>query len=80
MSADNKPFFHIDKTNLTDIYSVTLGYNGDKYMCTGVGNGFAEFRRVRMAKSKIDGVRLPERISLSFFGSSVTKKSKTKKP
>jgi len=59
----------IDANNLSDIYSLTLGYNGDKYMCTTVGNGFAEFRRVRMPKSKIDGVRLPERITLTFLAS-----------
>jgi len=71
-----KPVLNIDPSNLSDLYSVTLGYNGDKYMLTTVGNGFAEFRRVRMPKSKIDGVRLPERISISFFGSRVPKPNK----
>lgn len=76
---DKKPILNIDPSNLSDLYSITLGYNVDKYMCTLVGNGTAEFRRVRMPKSKIDGVRLPERISISFFGSRATKVAHKKK-
>jgi len=76
---DKKPVFNIDPSNLSDLYSVTLGYYGDKYMCTTVGNGFAEFRRVRTPKSKIDGVRLPERISLTFYGSRANKPTPKKK-
>lgn len=64
----------ITPNNLSDIYTLTIGYHGDKYMCTSVGKDFAEFRRVRRGKSKIDNIRLPERITISLFGSSSSKK------
>lgn len=78
MKQGDKPKidFTISNSNLSDIYQLQLGYHGDKYMCVGVGRGMAEFRRVRLPKSKIDGVRLPERITLSFFGSNATKKKR----
>ena len=72
---------HIDSTNLGSIYQLTIGYNWDKYMCTTVGSdGLAEFRRVRRPKSKIDGVRLPERITISFFGNFMPKPTKSITP
>ena len=73
MSTEHPKGLKIDSTNLRDMYSFTLGHNGDKYMCTAIGDGVAEFRRVRVAKSKIDGVRLPERISIQFFGTLIGK-------
>ena len=57
----------ITPQNLSDIYTLTIGYHSDQYMCTSVGRGCAEFRRVRLGKSKIDNTRLPERITISLF-------------
>lgn len=67
-----------------DIYEIRLGNYQDKYMVTHtylVSNGKinAGLRRVRKPKTKIDGVRLPETISITFFASPTTnpiKKSK----
>jgi len=59
--------------NLRDIYEIKLGNYKDKYMVTVVNfvptSGInATLRRVRTPKSKIDGVRLPNEISITFFG------------
>jgi len=60
--------------NLREIYEIRLGNYQDKYMVTEVmliktDKPNATLRRVRRPKSKIDGVRLPETISITFFGS-----------
>lgn len=57
-----------------EIYAVTLGYYSDKYLITIDVNGILfELKRVRRAKTKIDSVRLPERISISLYGKSIYK-------
>lgn len=71
----NKKATNID---IGEIYQITLGSHSDKYLVTGNFNGVKELRRVQLPKTKIDAVRLPERISISYFGQSVaTKKNKT---
>lgn len=63
-----------------EIYSIALGKYSDKYLVTGDWYGTFELRRVRLPKTKIDAIRLPERIAISYFGQSVAKqKSKRKK-
>lgn len=54
--------------NLSEIYIITLGKYSDKYMVTGNVNNTKELRRVRTPKSKIDSIRLPERISIQYLG------------
>lgn len=60
------------------LYNITLGRYQDKYLVTGDYNGQFELRRVRMPKTKIDGVRLPERISIAYYGSPVGNKKAKK--
>lgn len=64
-----------------ELYTITLGKYSDKYMVTTATTiGMTQLRRIRTPKTKIDAVRLPEHISIVFFGSQVAqgpiKKSK----
>ena len=55
------------------LYEITLGTHSDKYMVVGHDNkGSAHLRRVRTPKSKIDAVRLPNIISITYLGSMAT--------
>lgn len=51
--------------NTGSVYTISLGRNSDKYLCTGSVGGVVIFRRVRLPKSKIDSLRLPETITIS---------------
>ncbi len=53
------------------LYTITLGKYSDKYLVTANWNGAKELRRVRLPKTKIDAIRLPERISITYYGSSI---------
>lgn len=53
--------------NVGEIYHITLGRYSDKYLVTGNFYGSSELRRVRTPKTKIDAVRLPERISIQVL-------------
>lgn len=66
--------------NLREIYTISLGKYSDQYLVTGVDNlnNARILRRVRTPKTKIDAVRLPEYISIWYFGQQVPPK-KTKK-
>lgn len=55
-------------------YIITLGKYRDKYLVTGNHYGVFELRRVRLPKSKIDAVRLPERLSIQYYSSSAEQK------
>lgn len=63
--------------NPSEIYIITLGKYSDKYMVTSSWKGHIELRRVRVPQTKIDGVRLPERISIRYFGTPAIKKKIT---
>jgi len=58
---------------LGSIYTITLGKNADKYMCVGTSPSkeSARFKRVRLPKTKIDAVRLPEIITITLFGNTM---------
>lgn len=65
--------------NISEIYTITLGKYSDKYLVTGKWyGGDIELRRVRMPQTKIDAVRLPERISIRYFGTPATDKKRKK--
>ncbi len=62
--------------NIRELYEIRLGNYKDKYMVTHIffmpnGKHSADLRRVQRPKTKIDGVRLPETISITFFGSPI---------
>lgn len=61
------------------IYSIQLGKYHDEYLCVFSGNGGYNLRRVRLPKNKIDGVRLPENISISFYAIQLNKPKKIKR-
>ncbi len=64
------------------VYEICLGSNKDKYLCVSapiIGiDGLTRLRRVRLPKSKIDSLRLPENISIMEFSTPL--KSPTTKP
>lgn len=62
--------------NTGEVYAITLGRYSDKYLVTGNFNGTRELRRVRLPKTKIDSVRLPERISIQYFGQPIKPQKK----
>lgn len=69
--------------NLREIYEIQLGNYKDKYMVTEVmliktDKPNATLRRVCMPKSKIDGVRLPNEISITFYGTPIPSPNKRK--
>jgi hypothetical protein len=59
-----------------EIYTITLGRYTDKYLVTAIGYHARELHRVRTPKTKIDSLRLPETISIAYFGQSVVKTKK----
>ena len=64
--------------NIREIYEIRLGNYKDKYMVQHTyisqnRNQNVSLRRVSKPKSKIDGVRLPETISITFYGTPATK-------
>lgn len=61
------------------IYNIQLGNYHDKYLCVFSGTGGYNLRRVRTPKSKIDGIRLPEAISISYSCTPLSKPSKKRK-
>jgi len=67
-------------SQLNELYEVTIGQYKDKYMVVSrSATGQTNLRRIRTPKTKIDGVRLPENITISYFGSQVSNEPKTKK-
>lgn len=59
--------------NVGEIYLITLGYYSDKYLVTVDAYGTKELRRVRLPKTKIDAIRLPEKISITYLESTINK-------
>ncbi len=57
---------------LGSVYTITLGKYSDQYLCISIGMVY-NLKRVRLPKSKIDGIRLPEYITITNFGTSVSK-------
>lgn len=53
---------------LSGIYSIRLGDYCDKYVATDITPFGVLLRRVRLPKTKIDRVRLPESITITFEG------------
>jgi len=49
------------------LYEITLGRYHDRYLCDKHDPVGYRMRRVRTAKSKIDAIRLPETIYISYF-------------
>jgi hypothetical protein len=60
------------------IYKIQLGKYSDSYLCTFSSPVGYDLRRVRMPKNKIDGVRLPEHISISHLGTPLYNLEKNK--
>ncbi len=58
------------------VYKMQLGKYSDSYLCVFSGGGGYNLRRVRTPKNKIDGVRLPENISISFYATQLNKPKK----
>lgn len=57
------------------IYQITLGTkHTDRYLCIYNGCGTSQLRRIRMPKSKIDAVRLPEIIHITEYATAVKNK------
>jgi hypothetical protein len=59
-----------------EIHTITLGKYGDKYKVVNVFITSVELVRIRMPKSKIDAIRLPARISITYFGTQLPIKNK----
>jgi hypothetical protein len=53
---------------LNGVYMFRLGKNYEKYLCTNINSLSATLLKVRESKSKIDSIRLPESIEISFCG------------
>ena len=63
-----------------EIYSIRLGRHMDKYIVTSkIFSTVAELKRVQTPKSKIDGVRLPESMTIIFEGHVIPQKKIRKK-
>ena len=58
------------------VYMIRLGKYSDQYLCTGVGVLGYDLRRVRLGKTKIDNVRLPSDIFITY----IFQQPKTLKP
>ena len=56
---------------LSGKYSIRLGNYCDKYIATDITPFGVLLRRVRLPKTKIDRVRLPESITITFEGHSI---------
>lgn len=64
-----------------EIYTIKLGKYSDKYlvmMNTPDEKSIIQLRRVMLPKTKIDAVRLPEIITISYFGTPITGTTKRK--
>lgn len=51
---------------LSGIYSIKLGKYCDSYVAVYITPFSVSLRRVRLPKTKIDAVRLPEHITITF--------------
>ena len=65
--------------NVGEIYTITSGFYSDKYIITAKSGKTVVFTRVMMPKTKINAVRLPEHIHISYFGTNITGTNKRKK-
>lgn len=59
-------------------YTITLGKYSDKYLCVFDTLNGGTLRRVRLPKTKIDAIRLPEIIHITEFSKPLPKSLKTK--
>lgn len=58
-----------------ELWNIKLGKYSDKYLVTFDSTTRQyQLRRVRLPKTKIDAVRLPEYIDISFVGTPLTTK------
>lgn len=64
---------------LGETYTLTIGKYSDKYMVTAESyNNSSVLRRMGKTKSKIDALRLPEVISIIYFGTPLGNKTEKK--